>query len=551
MNDSQCLLSRYAETGSEAAFRELLARYVNLVYSTAVRLMCGDRHLAEDVTQIVFVALAKKANTLPRNVFLGGWLHHQTVFVAATMMRGERRRQAREREAAQMKLVEQDANPNSAQITSVLDESIDKLAHKERAAVLLRFFEQLDFREVGRRLGVSEEAARKRVHRALEKLQVQLARRGVALSATVLGAFLLGNAATAAPVNLVTTISGAAMAGVANSGSIAIKFLNLLTMTKLKVGIVSTVLLIGMGTFMLQERRANHKLQTQLAQLRATQIKSAIPTGPGRNGSIPHFDWRQVESSDYRTYINNLRTIGCPEQTVRDIIIADVTSYFAAKDSRILTNHVQFWRTDIDPKKWVRAQLVAQHDQIEAERKAVIGSLLGTDVAIENRPAQITESDVRLNLLDFLRPEERAKALVPIDQAEALFATNFLNKPADEWDPKAFSEFYQNNEKSLLEALGPSIKREYDLRDSILARYLRSRFEGVDFSEAEFRQIYDFAKPYELALDARSMVHGDQAAQQANAEAQSAVYNRVKSDVGEQRFQQNLPSYLTKYGMHR
>jgi predicted DNA-binding protein (UPF0251 family) len=452
-----------------------------------------------------------------------------------------------------MKLVEQDSNPDLAQITPLVDELIDNLRHKERAAVLLRFFEQLDFREVGQRLGVSEEAARKRVHRALEKLQLLAARRGIALSATALGAFLLGNAATAAPVNLVTTLSTAAMAGVASSGSLGVNLLNLLTMTKLKVSIVSAVLVIGMGTMVVQERHANHKLQTQVAELRTTQMKPALTTPPNTRGPIPRFDWRQVESSDYRTYISNLRAIGCPEQTVRDIIIADVTSYFAAKEKagRILTNHVQFWRTDIDPKKWVRAQLVAQHDQIEAERKAVIGTLLGTEVAIENRPAQISDSDVRLNLLDFLPPEQRAKALAPIDQAEAFFATNFLNKPLDEWDTKSFSAFYQDTEQTLLEALGPSVKREYDLRDSSLARYLRFRFEGVDFSEAEFREIYDFAKPYELPLDGRAMTQSDQAAQQANKEAQLAVYNRVKADVGEQRFQQNLPSFLMKYGMRR
>jgi hypothetical protein len=195
--------------------------------------------------------------------------------------------------------------------------------------------------------------------------------------------------------------------------------------------------------------------------------------------------------------------------------------------------------------------LVIQHDQSEAERKAVIGTLLGTGAAIEDRPGQISESDVRFNLLDFVPAEERAKALAPIDQAEALFVTNFLNKPVDKWDPKAFSQFYQDKEQSLLEALGPTVKREYDLRDSSLATWLRFRFEGIDFSEAEFRQIYDFAKPYELALDQRSMAQGDEAAQQTNAAAQTAVYNRVKGDVGEERFQQNLPSYLTKYGMRR
>jgi RNA polymerase sigma factor (sigma-70 family) len=553
MNDSQCLLARYAETGSEPAFRELLARYLNLVHSTAVRLVGGDKHLAEDVTQMVFVVLAKKARTLPRNMLLGGWLHHQTVFAAATMMRGERRRQARERQAAQMKLVEQESHPNLAQITPLLDELIDKLGHQERVAVLLRFFEQLDFRQVGERLGVSEEAARKRVHRALEKLQLLLERRGVAFSATALAAFLVANAASAAPVGLVTTITTGAMAGVASSGSVALNLINLLTMTKMKISIVSAVLVLGMGTLVLQERRANNKLQAQVAQLRAAQIKPALTLASQKNEALPRFDWRQVESSDYRTYVANLRAIGCPEQTVNDIIIADVTSYFAAKekDGRILTNHVQFWRTDTDPKKSVKAQLVARHDRLEAERKQVIRTLLDTDVAIENRPAQISDSDVRLNLLDFLPPEERAKALAPIEQEETFFVTNFLNKPADEWDAKAFSQFCQDKEQRLLAALGPSVEREYELRDSPLANYLRFRFEGVDFSETEFRQIYDFAKPYELALDARTIAQGDQAAQRVNGEAQTVVYNQVKATVGDQRFQANLPSYLTKYGMHR
>jgi DNA-directed RNA polymerase specialized sigma24 family protein len=102
MSDSQRRLSDYAHTGSEAAFRELLTRYVDLVYSTAPRLVGGDACLAQDVTQTVFADLARKARTLGRIVMLGGWLHHHTVYVASTTMRGERRRRHRERQAAQM-----------------------------------------------------------------------------------------------------------------------------------------------------------------------------------------------------------------------------------------------------------------------------------------------------------------------------------------------------------------------------------------------------------------------------------------------------------------
>src|SRR4051812_3535806 len=102
MTETRKLLAHYVEDGSESAFRELVEAYVDLVYSTALRLVQGDSHRAEDVTQMVFVRLAQKAKTLAGDVSLGGWLHRDTCHVAATLMRGERRRQVRERQAAEM-----------------------------------------------------------------------------------------------------------------------------------------------------------------------------------------------------------------------------------------------------------------------------------------------------------------------------------------------------------------------------------------------------------------------------------------------------------------
>src|SRR5580704_16801677 len=102
MTDSQRLLADYAKHGSEAAFRELVTRYLDLVYSTALRLAGGDTHLAEDVAQTVFVDLASLAKSLSGEVKLGGWLHRHTCFVAAKTLRGERRRQSRERQAVEM-----------------------------------------------------------------------------------------------------------------------------------------------------------------------------------------------------------------------------------------------------------------------------------------------------------------------------------------------------------------------------------------------------------------------------------------------------------------
>src|SRR5678815_2056765 len=102
MTDGRQLIADYVDSGSETAFRELAARYVDLVYSAAIRLVNGDAHLAQDVTQTVFTDLARMARTLSRDVMLGGWLHRHTCFVASKVMRSERRRRERERQAVQM-----------------------------------------------------------------------------------------------------------------------------------------------------------------------------------------------------------------------------------------------------------------------------------------------------------------------------------------------------------------------------------------------------------------------------------------------------------------
>src|SRR5437899_2550319 len=163
MTETQTLLCEYVRSGSESAFRELVARYINLVYSTALRLVGGDSHLATDVTQTVFIHLARNAQRFSGEVMLGGWLHRDACNVASKLIRGERRRQARERQAAEMNALQDHSHDNLSQLTPVLDDAIDHLGSEDRAAILLRYFEQLDFRSVGQALGSSEDAAKKRV----------------------------------------------------------------------------------------------------------------------------------------------------------------------------------------------------------------------------------------------------------------------------------------------------------------------------------------------------------------------------------------------------
>ena len=202
MNDDLQLLRRYAEEGSECAFSELVARHIDLVYTAALRHVAGDAHLAQDITQTVFADLARKARALPNGVVLAGWLHQATRFAAAKAVRAERRRLNREREAVVMQEPSTETDANWEQLSPVLDEAVARLGAKDRDAVLLRYFERKDLRAVGGALGTSEEAARKRVGRALEKLRRYLTDRGVTLPATALATALSGSAVHSAPAAL-------------------------------------------------------------------------------------------------------------------------------------------------------------------------------------------------------------------------------------------------------------------------------------------------------------------------------------------------------------
>jgi RNA polymerase sigma factor (sigma-70 family) len=264
MTDSQQLLARYVCEHSDAAFRELVSRYVNLVYSTALRLVSNDSHLAQDVAQTVFTHLARTAHTLPAEVPLGGWLHRHTCFVAAKTMRTERRRRAREMEASAMHSPEDDSAASFAKIAPILDEAIDQLGDEDRAVITLRFLEQRDLRSVGEAVGATEEAARKRVSRALEKLQALLKRRGIALSVGALATTLQSSAVSAAPVGLAAGIASAAISG-ASTSTAAITLSQILPMTKLQTSLVGALLVAGVATTLVVEHNAT-KRQDQLSQ---------------------------------------------------------------------------------------------------------------------------------------------------------------------------------------------------------------------------------------------------------------------------------------------
>jgi RNA polymerase sigma factor (sigma-70 family) len=278
-SDAKMLLAAYANSGSEPAYREVVTRYLDLVYSTALRVVEGDAHLAQDVAQTVFLDLARKAGSLAGEVMLGGWLHQHARNVALTSMRGERRRQARERQAAEMNALEDHTESNLAQLAPVLDDAIGQLEADDRTAILLRFFEQYNLLSVGEALGTSEDAARKRVTRALDKLQVLLKHRGVSLSAAALGTILATEAVSAAPAGLALSIANSVLANVA-VGGFTLELLKLKVMTKILAGLFLAVAVIGIGTslWLLRSRQElrdeNQTLLLQGARLDHLQLEN-------------------------------------------------------------------------------------------------------------------------------------------------------------------------------------------------------------------------------------------------------------------------------------
>ena len=211
----QQLLRDYAEHRSEAAFAELVRRHIDLIYSAAVRMVC-DPHLAQDVTQRVFVALARQAGQLSDRAVLSGWLHRTARNIAAETVRADVRRRAREQEAAVMNDLLA-AEPDSLwdHVAPHLDTALDELAEPDRDAVLLRYFERQSAREMAQTLGVSEDAAQRRVSREVERLRALFAKRGLSVGAGGLVVVISAHAVQAAPAGLAAAISAAWLAATA------------------------------------------------------------------------------------------------------------------------------------------------------------------------------------------------------------------------------------------------------------------------------------------------------------------------------------------------
>lgn len=272
--DSQ-LLRAYAERRLEPAFAELVRRHVDFIYSAAIR-MVRDPHLAEDVTQGVFIALAKQAPALAERASMVGWLHCTAQNIAAQTVRTIERRRAREQEAVAMN--EPIASLREAsweQIEQPLDAALGELSDSDREAVLLRYFQKKSADEMARILGISGEAAQKRLSRAVEKLRVSFTKRKIAVGAGGLTGLISANAVQSAPVGLPATISAAAVAGSAvTSSTMVAATTKIIAMTTLQKTLVTVTVaaLAGAGVYAAHE---NVQLRGQVQTLQQQQAPMA------------------------------------------------------------------------------------------------------------------------------------------------------------------------------------------------------------------------------------------------------------------------------------
>ncbi|MGA2029460.1 MAG: sigma-70 family RNA polymerase sigma factor [Verrucomicrobiota bacterium] len=244
LNDDLNLLREFARNNSEEAFATLVSRHVNLVYSVALR-QVRDPHLAGEITQAVFIILARKADKLPQHAVLAGWLCRTARYASANALTIQRRRQHREQEAY-MQSTLNEAEPMHEetwnQIAPLLDGAMEQLGQKDHDALVLRFFENKTFAEVGANLGASEDAAKMRVNRALEKLRKFFTKRGVSSTTATIAGTISANSVQAAPIGLVKTISAVAIsksAAVSTSTLTLIKgALKIMAWTKMKTAVV-------------------------------------------------------------------------------------------------------------------------------------------------------------------------------------------------------------------------------------------------------------------------------------------------------------------------
>ena len=295
------LLSEYVASGVEAAFGALVERHIGLVYSAALRIVV-DPHLAEDVTQTTFAVLAREARHLIMHPALPAWLHRTASNHAAKLVRGEMRRRAREQEAHTMQPPTNESEAQWKQVAPLLDGAINELPERDRVVIFLRFFGTKSAREIAASLRVSEEAAQKRVTRAVDRLRQIFARDGVTLSAAALATLFASNPSAAVPPGLSLSVTTGALAGNTAVTGFSISTLKLILMSKLKISAICALVVAGVVTPLV--------IQLQRRAKAVAPMAAAVTNAAASPEVLSPEEERQRYEAEVARNVNMLKQVG-------------------------------------------------------------------------------------------------------------------------------------------------------------------------------------------------------------------------------------------------
>jgi RNA polymerase sigma factor (sigma-70 family) len=477
MTEDAELLRRYAVERSEPAFTELVRRRLDLVYSVALRQVGGDAHLAQDVTQRVFSDLARKAGKLPAGVVLSGWLYRAAHFTASDIVRAERRRRTREQETETMRETSMSAADTVEwdRLRPLLDEAMGELGEEDRDAVALRFFEGRAFAEIGAALRLSEDAARKRVDRALAKLPGLLSRRGVTSTTTALGLALADQAGIAAPAGLAASVVAGALGSAGEGAMAGLSLFRLMSATKLTGGAVLTALLLGISL------TGNAYLLSQPGRRVAAKNAVAAPALPPP-AAAPELPLAAF-AGDATELRETLLAQGLSDEATRGMVEGILRRRYREKLSTMRAERMReaWWQDDW----WIRS--LGGGPPRFAEDKAMLREMVldPLEKLFGPSPAEVAASEAPY---EFLPPGKRS-AFAAAERAYQAALARLPDGRQNSAAGTALNREHAEAVAALRSALGPDERAEYDLHFSATAVMLRERMNQMDATEAEYRTI--------------------------------------------------------------
>lgn len=426
------LLKRFVESRDEHAFRQLVDRHLPMVFSVARRIV-GNDHSARDVAQQVFIRLSQKAASVREKEGLTAWLHAATRSLAINTLRADNRRRARESKAANHMSLESVPETTWETLAPLVDDLLARLSADDRRIILMRFYEHRSLESVAAEMGLKEEAAKKRISRALDKLRLRFSSRGITTTTTALSTLLPLHAATAAPAGLATTIYGAALAAPA-VGSVGILtfFITMTTTTKVAIGtaIVASIAAVAIAT--------KDTAPSQATTSHATSGMAGDPPASGKGGA----GHDPTSTADGRTKsVRDTRPAREKPAGPRVTVPIDkVVAILKAKEPK-LANF-----SDLQTNMESALDLLGVTDREREDVRALVTKAKDEILASEKKllkPEKVSPSEVRLDLTPMAaasqdiaaRLQQGLGTVLPSDLADALIQSV-------EWD-----KFYFNSEE--------------------------------------------------------------------------------------------------------